>query len=93
MVVNMRFKAMRYDGKCLEIEIDDELVRYLQKEPFEYRVCTDCCGPVILPIELKPPKESDYIVDLGSKKLYISSIQALWIRRLTMDMLRESCCI
>jgi len=32
---------------------------------------------VIAPIELKPPKEDDYVVDLGDKRLYISSTQAL----------------
>lgn len=89
----MRLRAVRYDGKCIEIEVDDGLLELLKKEPFEYRVSTDCCGPVILPIEIKPPKEDDYIVDLGGKSLYISSVQALWLRRLTLDMFRASCYI
>lgn len=89
----MKFKAVRYDGECIEIEIDDELVKRLKEEPFEYRVSTDCYGPVILPIELKSPKVNDYVVDLGGKNLYISSIQALWLRRLTLDMFRASCYI
>ena len=65
----------------------------MKKEPFEYRLSTDCAGPVIVPIELKPPKEDDYVVDLGDKKFYISSTQALWLRKITLDMFRAFCSI
>jgi len=87
----VKVTALRHDGKRLEIEIEDELLELLKKEPFEYRVSTDCTGPVIVPIELKPPKEDDYVVDLGDKRFYISSTQALWLRKITLDMFRALC--
>ncbi|MHC1637342.1 MAG: hypothetical protein ACXQTU_04140 [Candidatus Nezhaarchaeales archaeon] len=89
----MRLEAKRSDGRKIVIEIDDEVLEILKKEPSEYRVSTDCCGTVIVPIELKPPKEDDYVVDLGGKFLYISSTQALWVRRITLDMFRACCFI
>ena len=48
---------------------------------------------VIVPIELKPLKEDDYVVDLGDKRLYTSSTQALWFRKITLDMFRALCSI
>jgi len=89
----VKVTAVRYDGKRLEIKIEDELLELLKKEPFEYRVSTDCIGPAIIPIELKPPKEDDYVVALGGKRLYISSTQALWLRKITLDMFRTLCSI
>jgi hypothetical protein len=89
----MKVIAVRHDGKKLEIEIEDKLLELLKKEPFEYRVSTDCAGSVIAPIELKPPKEDDYVVDLGDKRFYISSTQALWLRKITLDMFRGLCSI
>jgi len=89
----VRVTAVRHDGKKLEIEIEDELLELLKKEPFEYRVSTDCIGPVIVPVEFKPPKEDDYVVNLGDKRFYISSTQALWLKRITLDMFRALCSI
>jgi len=43
-VVRVKVTAVRYEGKRLEIEIEDELLELLKKEPFEYRVSTDCVG-------------------------------------------------
>gem|GEM_PF-5424368 len=43
-MVRVKVTAVRYDGKRLEIEIEDELLELLKKEPFEYRVSTDCVG-------------------------------------------------
>jgi len=45
--------------------------RALEEGPFEYRVSADCVGPVIVPIELKPPREDDYVVELRGQGLYI----------------------
>jgi len=87
----MKAVAVRHDGKRLEIEIEDELLELLKREPFEYRVSTDCICPVMVPIELKPPKEDDYVVEIGDKRLYISSTQALWLRKITLDMFRALC--
>ncbi|MCS7140272.1 MAG: hypothetical protein N3F04_02830 [Candidatus Nezhaarchaeota archaeon] len=89
----MKVEARRADGKRMVIDIDDEVVEILKKQPCEYRVSTDCYGTVIVPIELKPPKNDDYVVDLGGKLLFISSTQATWLRKITLEMFRASCLI
>ena len=55
-----------------------DLVRYM------------CSGPVIVPVEVKPPKETDIKVKVGANTLYISKVQARYIDRVTPDMLDES---
>lgn len=71
------------------IEIDDEVIEYIRKTGKDYRVSTDCSGPVILPTEMKPPKESDLKVKVGDNTLYISRIQARYIDRVSMDMMYD----
>ena len=36
---------------------------------------------------MKPPKKSDIMIPIGDYVLYISSVQAMYINRVTMDML------
>lgn len=71
------------------IEIDDEVIEYIRKTGRDYRVSTDCSGPVILPTDMKPPKESDLKVKVGDNTLYISRIQARYIDRVSMDMMYD----
>ncbi|MCU0860775.1 MAG: hypothetical protein MUE65_00455 [Methanomassiliicoccales archaeon] len=71
------------------IEIDDEVIEYIRKTGKDYRVSTDCSGPVILPTDMKPPKESDLKVKVGNNTLYISRIQARYIDRVSMDMMYD----
>jgi len=68
-MVCMKVATVRHDGKRLEIEIEDKLLELLKRGPFEYRASTECVGPVIVPIELKPSKEDDCVVELGDKRL------------------------
>jgi len=78
-----------------KIEVDQAVIDYINKNKRDYRVSTSCGGPVIVPIEVKPPKETDLKVKVGSNILYISRVQARYIVRVTMDMLDaaryESC--
>jgi hypothetical protein len=39
-----------------EIEVDKEVIEFIRKKGRDYRVSTSCYGPVVLPIEMKPPK-------------------------------------
>jgi hypothetical protein len=72
-----------------EIEVDPEVIEYIKKSGKDFRVSTDCSGPVILPTELKPPKNTDLQVKAGKNTLFISSVQARYIDRVTMDMLYD----
>ncbi|NLI73711.1 MAG: hypothetical protein GX369_02920 [Euryarchaeota archaeon] len=73
-----------------DIQVDQYVIDYILQNGRDYRVSTSCGGPVIVPVEMKSPKESDLKVKVGSNTLYISRVQARYIRRITMDMLDYS---
>ena len=74
----------------MSIEVDDKVIDFIKKNKQDYRVSTSCNGPVILPISVKEPKDTDLKVKVGSNTLYISKVQARYITRVTPDMLDES---
>lgn len=70
------------------IEIDEEVVEYIQGMDRDFRVCTTCYGSEVLPVTMKRPKPSDLTVRIGDNTLYISIIQANYISRVEKNMLR-----
>jgi len=69
--------------------IDSDVESFVLKSKKDFRVCTTCSGPVIVPTDLKPPKPSDIKIEIGNNMLYISRIQARFIRRIDKFMLIE----
>ncbi|AIZ57167.1 hypothetical protein Mpt1_c13050 [Candidatus Methanoplasma termitum] len=74
----------------MEIAVDDDVKRLIMSEGRDYRVCTACSGPALVPTTVKRPKESDIKIPVGKNTLYISIVQSRYIRRVTMDMLYSS---
>lgn len=72
------------------ISVDQEVIDFIKANQRDYRVSTSCSGPVIVPITVKPPKDTDLKVKVGNNTLYISRVQARYIDRVTSDMLDES---
>ena len=72
------------------IQVDQEVIDFILRNKRDYRVSTSCSGPVIVPIEIKPPKDTDLRIKIGTNTLYISRVQARYIDRVTPDMLDES---
>ncbi len=72
------------------ITVEQEVIDFILRNKRDYRVSTSCSGPVIVPISVKPPKETDLKVKVGQNTLYISRVQARYIDRVTPDMLDES---
>ena len=72
-----------------EIKVDDEVVQLILKEKQDYRVCTACRGPALVPITVKPTKESDIRIPIGDYTLYVSAVQATYINRVSIDMLYD----
>jgi len=70
----------------MEIGVDDDVRRLIMSEGRDYRVCTACTGPALVPTTVKGPKESDIRIPIGKNTLYISIVQSRYIRRVTMDM-------
>ena len=72
-----------------EIKVDDEVVQLILKEKTDYRVCTACRGPALVPISVKPPKDSDIKIPIGDYILYVSIVQSNYINRVSIDMLYD----
>lgn len=43
----------------------------------------------MLPVALKSPKSTDIVIEIGENKLYISRVQARYLRRVTSDMIYD----
>jgi hypothetical protein len=48
-----------------EISVDQQVLDFIKKEGKDYRVSTDCSGPVLLSTDMKPPKNSDIRIPVG----------------------------
>ena len=72
-----------------DIKVDQEVVDLILSKKEDYRVCTACRGPALVPITVKPPKSSDKIIPIGDYKLYISTVQCNYINRVSIDMLYD----
>lgn len=71
----------------MQIAVDPEVINLIRRERKDFRVSTDCSGPVLMPIEMKPQKDSDLKIKIGHNTLFISRVQARYIDRITLDML------
>lgn len=72
------------------IAVDQEVIDFILRNGKDYRVSTSCSGAVIVPTDVKPPKETDLKIKIGENTLYISRVQARYIVRVTFDMLDDS---
>ena len=69
--------------------VDDEVRDLILREKKDYRVCTACRGPALVPTTVKPTKESDIKIPIGDYTLYVSKVQADYINRVSIDMLYD----
>lgn len=73
----------------MQITVDEDVKKMIVAEKRDYRICTACMGPALVPTTVKPAKSSDLKIPVGDNTLYISRIQAMYISRVTMDMVYE----
>lgn len=73
----------------MPIEVDEDVKKKILAEGRDYRVCTACTGPALVPITVKPPKTNDIKIQIGKNILYISAVQARYINRVTIDMVYD----
>ena len=50
----------------MEIIVDDAVIDMIKKEGRDYRICTACMGPALVPTSVKPPKDSDIKIEIGA---------------------------
>jgi hypothetical protein len=83
---------MKY-GSNNDIEIDSEVLDYLNDNPGKYRLCTSCGGPALVPEECSAIKLSDILIELGKSTIYFSQSQYRWgLRNISMEMLERNSC-
>ena len=72
------------------IEMDEEIVEFLKNQKEDFRISTSCYGPILIPVSMKSPKESDIQVNCGDHILFISRVQASYIHKIDKSMLMGS---
>ena len=75
------------DGLYREITLTDEVKQYLATQACDFRVCTSCGGPILLPITINRPKPTDITLQVGDRILYISRYQAPFISSIDREMI------
>ena len=73
----------------MEIQIDEDVKNYIASQGCDFRICTACMGPALVPVSVQGPKETDLRIPVGDHTLFISRIQARYIDRVTMDMIYD----
>lgn len=73
----------------MQITVDDAVKDLIITEGQDYRVCTACSGPALVPISVKMPKESDIKIPVGDHFLYVSKVQASYINRVSIEMIYD----
>lgn len=73
----------------MEIAVDEDVRQMIMSQGQDYRVCTACMGPALVPTTVKAPKESDMKIPVGNNFLYISRLQTHYVDRVTMDMIYD----
>ena len=70
-----------------EFEVSDDVIAYVAERKTDFRICTSCGGPVLLPISVKPPKPTDIQVPAGDRMIYVSIYQARYLDTIHRGMI------
>jgi hypothetical protein len=73
--------------KPLAVKITPEMEEYIRARSTDMRVATTCEGPLIFSIKTSPPKATDHTISIGERKIYISAVQAPYIKAIDEKML------
>ena len=69
--------------------IDEKVRAYIRKSGKDFRLSTSPDGPVLLPLEEISPKPSDMKILVGSNILYVSKLQAKYIKKIDWPMVER----
>lgn len=67
--------------------ITPEMEEYIRSKSTDQRICTTCEGPILFSVNIASPKSTDYVQTIGERKLYISAVQAPYIKVIDSRML------
>ena len=68
-------------------KITPEMEEYIRARSTDLRVATTCEGPLLFSIRISPPKPTDRILTVGGRKVYVSAVQAPYIKAIDASML------
>lgn len=69
--------------------IDDKVRAYIRKSGQDFRLSTSQNGPVLIPLGEISPKPSDMKILVGSNILYVSKLQAKFIKKIDWPMVER----
>ena len=69
------------------IQITPRMEKYIRSKSTDLRVATTCEGPLIFSVKVSPPKPTDFVVVVGDRKVYISILQAQYLKVIDERML------
>lgn len=70
--------------------IDEKVRVYIRKSGQDFRLSTSSEGPVLLPLGDAAPKASDLKILIGGNVLYISKLQAKYIKKVDWAMVERA---
>ncbi len=73
--------------RSTHIKVDPEMEEYIKSRSTDLRVATTCEGPLIFSVKISPPKPTDLILEVADKKVYVSAVQAPYIKVINARML------
>lgn len=69
--------------------VDNEVKDFINREDRDFRVCTSCGGPVLVPLDMARAKPSDIEIKVGDNTLFVSIVMARYTRRIHKSMLEQ----
>ncbi|MDI9633521.1 MAG: hypothetical protein QFX32_05620 [Methanolinea sp.] len=70
-----------------EIPVTEDVADYVERRGCDFRVCTSCGGPILLPVTIKPPKPTDIPVRVRERTIFVSVHQARYIHAIHRGMI------
>lgn len=81
------FSYPRESASLREVTVVPEVIEYINRRDCDFRICTSCGGPVLLPTRIKPPKKTDLLLKAGNHTIYVSVHQARFLNSIHLDMI------
>jgi hypothetical protein len=70
-----------------DIRIAEDVIEYIGQRKSDFRISTSCGGPVLLPVQVKPPKPTDLQIPAGDYVIFVSLHQARYLSTVHMGMI------
>lgn len=74
-------------AKPLSLKITTEMEDYIRARSTDLRIATTCEGPLMFSTRTSPPKATDHIIVVGERRVYVSAVQAPYIKEIDARML------